>query len=339
MRFLSVKAEHDYEVHISQTFNSLTTLIPENALWVTTEKLIEILPIEFPRDRTLVVPDGENQKRFSQLHFLLDQFAARGLSRSSLVVGVGGGATTDLVGFAAAIYMRGINWIAVPTSLAGMVDAAVGGKTGINLDSGKNLVGSFHSPKTVLVATGFLSSLPERDLKAGLAEVIKCGFIADPKILHLVQEDFQSSIEELVFRSIAVKANVVSNDFKENGEREILNYGHTLGHAVEAHSGYSLRHGEAVAIGLLFAAEVSHRFGTLDSSSRDLHRNLLSSIGLPLSYRADAWPELFELMLKDKKRRGEGIRFVTLDAIGKPSRIDSLSEESLAALYARMIAR
>lgn len=339
MKSISVRAEHSYDVHISQTFNSFTTLIPENALWVTTEKLIEILPIEFPRDRTLVVPDGENQKSFSHLHFLLDQIAARGLSRSSLVVGVGGGATTDLVGFAAAIYMRGISWIAVPTSLAGMVDAAVGGKTGINLESGKNLVGSFHSPKSVLVATEFLSSLPERDLKAGMAEVIKCGFIADPKILDLVKENFQRSIEELVFRSVAVKADVVSNDFRESGEREILNYGHTLGHAIEAHSGYTLRHGEAVAIGLIFAAEVSHRFGALDLASRDLHRDLVSSIGLPLSYQADAWPELFGLMLKDKKRRGEGIRFVTLDAIGKPSRIGSLSEESLAALYHQSIAR
>ncbi|NCZ58199.1 MAG: hypothetical protein EBY75_07885, partial [Actinobacteria bacterium] len=207
------------------------------------ESLIQILaglPKDFGR---ILLPDGELQKDASTYIRVLEEVSQTSLNRTGVLIGIGGGATTDLTGFVAATYLRGIEWIAVPTSLAGMVDAAVGGKTGINLRTGKNLAGVFHSPAKVIVNIGFLKTLSDRDLRAGMAEVAKCGFISDLKILDLIREDWQANIPELVSRSIAVKAQVVSRDFKESFEREILNYGHTLGHAIEKHSNYAMRHG------------------------------------------------------------------------------------------------
>ena len=338
MKSIRVVAEHKYEVSIDKSFDRIRHHVPEGAVWVTTQSLRDILPIDFPTNRTIFVPDGEGQKSFDSLKELLEQCAARGLTRSSTLVGVGGGATTDLVGFAASIYMRGISWIAVPTSLAGMVDAAIGGKTGINIEAGKNLVGSFYSPRSVLIATDFLSTLSERDLRAGMAEVIKCGFIADSTILALAADDLSSHITELISRSVQVKADVVSQDFKEGDRREILNYGHTLGHAIESHSKYSLRHGEAIAIGLLFAAEVSHRLGRLSSNDRDVHFTLISQLNLPSKYEGSAWPALFDIMMRDKKRRGNGLRFVTLDSVGSTSRLDGLTNEILEPIYREVIA-
>ena len=179
------------------------------------------------------VPEGENQKSLESFGRVLNEIANYRLPRQGLIIGVGGGATTDLAGYVAASYLRGIDWIAVPTSLAGMVDASIGGKTGINLDAGKNLAGAFHSPRRVIVDEHFLSTLSERDIKAGMAEVAKCGFIADLHILDLIEKGWRENISELIFRAVKVKASVVSVDFRESFEREILNYGHTLGHAIE----------------------------------------------------------------------------------------------------------
>ena len=274
---------------------------------------------------------------------LWDWLGAAGFTRSDIIIGVGGGATTDIAGFAAATWLRGIDWVAVPTSVAGMVDAAIGGKTGMNSDYGKNLIGSFHSPIRVIVDTSWLTTLSDRDFAAGMAEVVKAGFIADKKILELVEGKDLATIRhdddlvvELISAAIRVKASVVGEDFKESFHREILNYGHTLAHAIEIDSKYSLRHGEAVSIGMVFAAELSHAHGKLPMKIVDLHRQILTALNLPIAYEASAWNRLLPLLSLDKKARGRTIRFVLLDDFEKTSRLESPGERELTAIYERV---
>ena len=289
------------------------------------------------------VPDGEDAKSFSTISKLWDWLGAAGFTRSDLIVGIGGGAITDVAGFVAASWLRGIDWVAVPTSVAGMVDASVGGKTGINSGYGKNLIGAFHSPISVLIDTSWLISLSDRDFSAGMAEVIKCGFICDVEIikrlsgLSLYQlRTNRDLVIELIERAVQVKADVVSSDFKENFAREVLNYGHTLGHAIEIHSQYSLRHGEAISIGLVFAAELAEIKGYLSSKIVDMHRSLLSALDLPTTYPRDAWSSVAALMALDKKSRGKTLRFVAISSIGTTLRIDDANEEELSAAYERV---
>jgi len=289
------------------------------------------------------VADGEKGKSTETLIRLWDWLGAAGFTRSDLIIGIGGGAVTDLAGFVAATWLRGIDWIAIPTSLAGMVDASVGGKTGINSDYGKNLIGSFHSPIAVLIDSSWVKTLSDRDFSAGMAEVIKCGFIADPTILSVARKHTVDSLradskalEALISRAVQVKANVVSIDFKESFEREALNYGHTLGHAIEMYSKYKLRHGEAVAIGLVFAAELAKARGFLSSDDVATHRTVLSQFQLPTSFEKDAWEKLRPLMALDKKSRGNTLRFVALNGIGATVRFEDLTSEELDAAYERI---
>lgn len=247
------------------------------------------------------------------------------LGRHDVVLGVGGGATTDLAGFVAATWLRGVDVVQVPTTLLGMVDAAVGGKTGINTEVGKNLVGSFHSPTRVVEDLDLLDTLPPEDLRAGLGEVVKCGLIADPVILDLVaaypdtaRDPSSEVLRELVTRSVAVKARVVGEDLEEAGLREVLNYGHTLAHAVERCEDYRWRHGDAVAVGCVFAAELAHSLGLLDEDAVRTHRELFSSLGLPTSYDRAPLSELVDVMLSDKKVRAGQLRFVLLDGLQHP---------------------
>ena len=290
-----------------------------------------------------IIPDGEEGKSPEVLLKLWNWLAAAGFTRTDLVVGVGGGAITDIAGFAAATYLRGIDWIAIPTSVAGSVDAAIGGKTGANLDYGKNLVGSFHSPRAVLVDHSWFATLSDRDFSAGLAEVIKCGFIRDAQILQLMGNKNLQSIRkddalvlELIRRAVQVKADVVSGDFKESFDREILNYGHTFGHAVEKHAKYSLRHGECVAIGLAFMAHLQSELGLITDDVRDLHLTILTGIQLPVTYSAGDWPELRALMSMDKKSRGNTLRFVTITEIGKTDRIADVAQAHLVSAYEKV---
>ncbi|MGH3708967.1 MAG: 3-dehydroquinate synthase, partial [Pseudonocardiaceae bacterium] len=257
------------------------------------------------------------------------------------VVGFGGGAVTDLAGFVAANWLRGVRVVQVPTTLLAMVDAAVGGKTGINTDAGKNLVGSFHEPAAVLVDLATLHTLPRAELVAGMAEVVKAGFIADPVILERIEADPDAALdpagpvlEELVGRAIKVKADVVAADLRESHLREVLNYGHTLGHALERREGYRWRHGAAVSVGMVFAAELARLTGRLDDATAQRHRAVLTSIGLPTGYDASALPELLEGMRNDKKTRSGVLRFVVLDGLAKPGRLEDPDPELLAAAYA-----
>ncbi|MFI6521655.1 3-dehydroquinate synthase [Spirillospora sp. NPDC050679] len=290
--------------------------------------------------RALPVPDGEAAKEVGVLAGLWSRFAELGMTRSDVVVGVGGGATTDLAGFAAASWLRGVRSVLVPTTLLGMVDAAVGGKTGINIPEGKNLVGAFHPPAGVLCELSTLLTMPHEDYISGLAEVIKAGFIADPEILELVEADPEGAARpdgphtlELVERAVRVKAEVVSADLKEAGLREILNYGHTLAHAIEKAEEYRFRHGHAVAIGMVYAAELARRAGRLPAAVVERHRAILASVGLPTSYAGEAWPELRKTMTIDKKSRGRTLRFVVLDGVAAPGRLEGPDEDLLAAAY------
>ncbi len=286
------------------------------------------------------IPDAEAGKDLAVAGFCWEVLGRIGLSRQDAIVGLGGGAATDLAGFVAATWMRGVRVVHVPTTLAGMVDAAVGGKTGINTEAGKNLVGSFHEPSAVLVDLATLESLPRNEIVAGMAEVIKGGFIADPVILELIERDPEAALDptgevlpELVRRKIQVKADVVGADLKESSLREILNYGHTLGHAIERRERYRWRHGAAVAVGLVFAAELGRLAGRLDDATADRHRAILESVGLPTSYDADALPQLIEYMQGDKKTRAGMLRFVVLDGLAKPGRLEGPDPALLAAAY------
>jgi 3-dehydroquinate synthase len=291
----------------------------------------------------LPIPDGEAGKSASVLAQAWNWLGAAGFTRADLIVGIGGGAVTDFAGYLAASWLRGMDWIAVPTTVAGMVDAAVGGKTGINSDYGKNLIGAFHSPIAVLIDPTWLTTLSDRDFAAGLAEVVKCGFIADGEILKLIGAkslaDIRTSREltvELIERSVAVKARVVSGDFKESFDREILNYGHTFGHAVELLSKYSLRHGECVSIGMAFIAYLSEGLSLISPEVSKLHIETLSRLGLPVTYAGAQWPELLAAMKLDKKSRGNTLRFVVITEIGKTQRLENPIESELIAAYERL---
>jgi 3-dehydroquinate synthase len=262
----------------------------------------------------IVVPDGEAAKTLAVAGECWDVLGAAGFTRSDAVVGLGGGATTDLAGWVAAAWLRGVRVVHLPTTLLGMVDAAVGGKTGIDTAAGKNLVGAFHPPAGVLCDLTALATLPAADLRAGLAEVVKCGFIADPVIL----DRLDGPLAELVERAVRVKAGVVARDLRESGEREHLNYGHTLAHAIEKRERYTVRHGEAVSVGLVFAAALGRAAGRLDDATAVRHRDVLTALGLPVTYDRDAWPELHAAMRVDKKARGATLRFVVLDGLARP---------------------
>ncbi|GAA2992984.1 3-dehydroquinate synthase [Kitasatospora albolonga] len=318
-------------------------IIHPEALEATGEAIREDLAAEGYEAIVLQVPNAEEAKSAEVAAYCWSVLGQTGFTRSDVIVGLGGGATTDLAGFVAATWLRGVRWVSMPTTLLGMVDAAVGGKTGINIAEGKNMVGAFHPPVGVLADLATLETVPKHDYVSGLAEVIKCGFIADPVILDLIEADPEGAktpagphTVELIRRAIQVKADVVSGDLKESGLREILNYGHTLGHAIERNERYKWRHGAAISIGMVFAAELARLAGRLDDETADRHRSVLASVGLPLSYRADAWPKLLDAMRIDKKSRGDLLRFIVLDGLGKTSVLEGPDPQVLVAAYAEV---
>lgn len=291
------------------------------------------------------IPDAEAGKDLPVVGFVWDVLGRIGVGRRDVIVSLGGGAATDVAGFVAATWLRGISIVHVPTTLLAMVDAAVGGKTGINTEAGKNLVGSFHQPKAVLVDLATLQTLPRNELVAGMAEIVKAGFIADPVILDLIEADPEAAVDpskdvlpELIRRSIAVKAEVVAADEKESALREILNYGHTLAHAIERRERYRWRHGAAVSVGLVFAAELGRLAGRLDDATADRHRSVLQLLGLPVTYDGDAFPHLLEYMAGDKKNRAGVLRFVVLDGLAKPGRLEGPDPALLVAAYSELSA-
>jgi 3-dehydroquinate synthase len=273
------------------------------------------------------LPAGEEAKTVASCERLWREL---GLDRRGTIVALGGGCTTDAAGFVAATFLRGVPWVAVPTTLVGQVDAAVGGKTGINLPEGKNLVGAFHQPLAVVADVATLATLSARDRRAGLGEVAKYGFIADPAVLELLESapaaavaGAPDTLTELVRRGVAAKAGIVAADEREAGDRALLNYGHTVGHAIETLTAYdSYRHGEAVALGMVFAARLGERLGVSERGLADRTVALLAGLGLPTGgLRLDP-AELWKVLERDKKATGSGVRFVLCETPGRARLVD-----------------
>jgi 3-dehydroquinate synthase len=351
---IPVGGERPYDVVVgSGVLSELPSLIGAGARAVVVVHAVGLAAIAEPvcavleaagySVRAEPVPDGEAAKQIGVVTGLWSKLAAAGIGRTDAIVGVGGGAVTDLAGFVAATWLRGVRVVLVPTTLLAMTDAAVGGKTAINTADGKNLVGAFHPPAGVLAELSTLASLPQPEYVSGLAEVIKAGFIADPVILDLIEADPASAAKpggtherELIERAIGMKARVVAADLREAGQREMLNYGHTLGHAIERVEDYSMRHGEAVAIGMCFAAALGRLTGRLDAGTAQRHWSVLSAVGLPVRYRAAAWQGLRAAMAMDKKSRAARLRFVVLDGLAHPAMLADPPEELLELAYAEV---
>jgi 3-dehydroquinate synthase len=286
------------------------------------------------------IPDAEAGKRVEVAAFCWQIMGQADFTRTDAVIGFGGGAVTDLAGFVAATWLRGVEVVQLPTSVLAMVDAGIGGKTGINTNEGKNLVGAFWPPRAVICDFELLDSLSDNERIAGFAEVIKAGFIWYPEILDLVEADKAAALDpqseafaRCVELAIRMKAEVVGQDLREAGLREVLNYGHTLGHAIEYSERYQWRHGAAISVGMMYAAELSRLAGRLSDDVVDRHRDILTSLGLPTTYRSNAWKTLLATMRRDKKARGDMLRFIVLDDIARPTVMQAPDESLLFAAY------
>lgn len=354
---IDVRAERDYRVVVGRgllghlpgmlTGSARVAVVHPASLTATAEAVRADLGDHGFEVTLIEVPDAEDAKTPEVAAFCWTVLGTSGFTRSDSLVSIGGGATTDLAGFVAATWLRGIRVVHVPTTLLAMVDAAVGGKTGINTDAGKNLVGSFWSPAGVLCDVTALQTLPRNDLLAGMAEVVKIGFVRDASILDDVQSSPEAATDptgallpDLIRRAIAVKADVVGTDFRETAAtggrgigREVLNYGHTFGHAVERQERYRWRHGAAVAVGMMYVAELAALGGRLSPADVDRHREVLTGLGLPTTYVGGRWQQLLAAMGMDKKTRGSLLRFVVLNGIGHPVVWEGPDPALLAAAY------
>jgi 3-dehydroquinate synthase len=345
MNTVFVKAEREYEIQVGV---EVKTVIRELSAKHT--KVVLFLPAilkdkfsrfakSIPNILLYVVEEGELAKDISSIDKTWKFLGKHNISRDDALIALGGGTTTDSVGFIAATWLRGITWYAMPSTLAGAVDAAIGGKTGINSRHGKNMIGAFYSPAGVYIDTTLLTSVSKRDIRAGMAEVIKTGFIADNSILELLSKNPEvdkSNLDllgELIVKSATVKARVVSQDFTESKLREILNYGHTLGHAIEKQEKYQMRHGEAISLGLIYAAKISELFADLDGDTVALHRMLLEKYHLPTKYSPHKFDQLFELMQSDKKNRKGQVRYIGLSSIANPVWLEDLNAEQFRLAY------
>lgn len=355
---IPVRAERPYEVTVGHGASaglaeavagcSQVAILHPKVLRDHAQRLAEQVDAEV----TLIqIPRGEKAKTVKVVDGCWSILAEEGFTRSDAVVGLGGGATTDLAGFVAASWLRGVRYVSMPTTLLGMVDAAVGGKTGINTRAGKNLVGAFWEPAAVLADLDLLATLPLDELRGGHGEVAKHGFIADERTLELFEADpdalldpASDALTEIITRSIEIKARVVSGDLRESTSkgtkvgRELLNYGHTLGHAIERREKYRMHHGHVVSIGCQYAALLSRNLGHADDAFVERHSAVFGSVGLPLTYAPDAWDELRETMALDKKSRGGSLRFVLLDAVGRPFIAEAPDEGVLRATYEELTA-
>jgi 3-dehydroquinate synthase len=292
--------------------------------------LVAALSARFPSVRRLDLPSGEACKTLAEIGRTTEWMAASGFDRGALVVAIGGGAVSDHAGFAAAIYLRGVPFAIFPTTLLAMVDASVGGKTGVDLGAGKNLVGAFHQPRAVIADLGFLATLPPRERIAGLAEVVKAGLIADLALFERLEEEAvalsapaehrdgenATRLATIIAAAVKVKVDVVTEDERESGRRAILNFGHTVGHALESESAYELLHGEAVALGMVAALSLGVARAVTPAAVRERARRLLAALGLPVDVERRLSPAVLGRIDVDKKRRGESVRFVLVPTPG-----------------------
>ncbi|MGO3884873.1 MAG: 3-dehydroquinate synthase [Mycetocola sp.] len=349
---IQVSGDESYEIHVGRGICDLDTLT--DALGDGVAKVLIVHPPTLAAQAAALretlaetfqvilaeIPDAEAGKRVEVAAFCWQIMGQADFTRTDAVIGFGGGAVTDLAGFVAATWLRGVRLVQIPTSVLGGVDAAVGGKTGINTNEGKNLVGAFYAPYRVLVDLELLDTLPRNEILTGFAEIVKAGFIAEPEILDIIEADVDLATDPSSeqFRrcmelAIAMKARVVGEDFAEAGLREILNYGHTLGHAIEHAERYQWRHGAAVSVGMVFAAELSRLAGRLPDAVVDRHRRILDSLSLPTSYPIGRWNTLLATMQRDKKARAGMLRFVVLDDTAKPTILNGPDTSLLFAAY------
>jgi 3-dehydroquinate synthase len=282
--------------------------------------LVAALGERLPRVRRFDLPAGEACKTLANVERTCQWLAENGYDRGAAVVGVGGGATTDHAGFAAAVYLRGIPFALCPTTLLAMVDASVGGKTGVDLPAGKNLVGAFHQPRLVLADLGYLETLPARELTSGMAEVVKAGLLADAALFARLEETpvplSPAALAEIIAAAVRVKVEVVTTDEREGGRRAILNFGHTLGHALESESAYALLHGEAVSLGMMAALALGEARGVTEAGLRPRAGALLRRLGLPVDVAGRVTAAVLARVEVDKKRRGEQVQFIFVPRLG-----------------------
>ncbi len=293
------------------------------------------------------VPSGERSKNLKQVHAGYDHFAQLRLERGSFVVALGGGVVGDLAGFLAASYLRGIDFVQVPTTLLAQVDSSVGGKVGVNLKAGKNLVGAFYQPRLVLCDLDVLKSLPAREFRAGMAEVVKYGIIFDARLFSLIEKEYSKILKQdaalmarLIARSCQIKSDVVVEDEKEGGLRAILNYGHTIGHGLEAITRYgTYLHGEAISIGQVAAAHLSAQYLGLPDGHVERIRNLFAALGLPVSVRLSAGQQrrLFQAMTLDKKVSNGVVKFVLADRIGSVRTGQSVDDSAISSALEQLV--
>ena len=355
MTTISVHAEHTYSVVVDR---NILGLVNDHLSGVSKVAVIHPKSMSEVAGKVranmsgvtsigIEIPDAENAKTAQVLEFCWSALGEAGFTRNDLIISIGGGATTDLAGFVGATWLRGVKVLHVPTTLLAMVDAAVGGKTGINTAAGKNLVGAIYSPIAVICDLDFLSSQSSSDYISGLAEVIKCGFIRDSRILELIESDLQGAkspawehAPEIIARAIQVKAEVVGNDLREtlgtSSGREILNYGHTFGHAVERQENFTWRHGDAVSVGMMFVAQLAHLAGRLDADVVTRHQDILSGVGLPTKYDSGSFEQLLANMAIDKKSRGDQLRYIILESVGRPAILQSPDTALLIAAHAKL---
>ena len=305
------------------------------------QPLVEALAARLPRVRRLDLPAGESCKTLAAIEHTCDWLAANGYDRGAALVSIGGGATSDHTGFAAAIYLRGIAYATFPTTLLAMVDASVGGKTGVDIAAGKNLVGAFHQPRAVVADPGFLESLPERELAAGMAEVVKAGLVADAALLDTLEAQASAvmpaiALAKVIEAAVRVKVDVVVADERESGRRAILNFGHTVGHAIEAASGFQLLHGEAVSLGMIAALALGVARGVTEPTLLTRMTALLARLGLPVDVKHRLATDVLDRMEVDKKRVSDAVRFVLVPRAGQVLiqgiALDELNRQLIAAL-------
>lgn len=305
-----------------------------------------------PDAKLITIPDGEQYKTLETVRGLYDEFVAAGLDRSGTVVALGGGVVGDTVGFAAATYMRGVRLVQIPTTLLAMVDSSVGGKVGVDLPQGKNLVGAFKQPDVVLIDPDVLQTLPERELRCGMAEVIKHGLLADEELFEKVIElhhppnwlddkvvnstQYFADLAAQIPRAVQVKVKVVEQDPYEQNIRAHLNLGHTFAHAIEQVSGYSWLHGEAVGVGLIAAVQLSHRLGLCGAGLVGRVTEATRAVALPQRMNGLDIEEVYAAMATDKKWRGGHSRFVLLEDIGKPTIVENVAESDVMTVLSNL---
>jgi 3-dehydroquinate synthase len=346
---LDKKASVSYEIYIGKTIMDRMGLICNKQKWASRYIILtdsHVLALhgegvqQTMREKGLKIdmidfPPGEASKDIKTCLRICDQLMAMGADRQSALIALGGGVVGDITGFVASIYMRGIPYIQVPTTLLAQVDSSIGGKTGIDLPFGKNLLGTFYQPKGVFIDLAFLQTLAPQELKNGLAEVVKYGIIDDPGLFSILEtraQDIQNQdmdlLQEIVARSCRIKKGVVEIDEQEKGMRRILNFGHTIGHAIETESGYTIPHGDAVSMGMVAATILSQRMQHLSTEDRKRIIALIRAIKLPDRIPANLSPEgIFAHMKGDKKKAGDTLNFVLLKKIGIPFVTDGVPEQ------------